>query len=71
MSVVKEQEIKNKIMVKGILRDVSNEGLTIEDEKTGEFDYLTYEDFAIFIDKVMKLSVSESYKTEITAEEKE
>lgn len=65
MSIVKEQEVKNTIKVKGILRDISPDGLTIEDEKSGELEYLTYEDFTIFIDKVLSLSVSESFKSAI------
>jgi len=65
MSIIKEQEIKNTIKVKGILRDISPDGLTIEDEKSGELEYLTYEDFTIFIDKVLSLSVSESFKSAI------
>jgi len=65
MSIIKEQEIKNTIKVKGILKDISEDGLTIEDEKTGELEYLTYEDFTIFIDKVLSLSVSESFKSAI------
>lgn len=69
MSIVKEQEVKNTIKVKGILRDISPDGLTIEDEKSGELEYLTYEDFTIFIDKVLSLSVSESFKSAITESE--
>jgi len=69
MSIVKEQEVKNTIKVKGILRDISPDGLTIEDEKSGELEYLTYEDFTIFIDKVLSLSVSESFKSAIQEQE--
>ena len=65
MSIIKEQEIKNTIKVKGILKDISEDGLTIEDEKTGEIEVLTYDDFTIFIDKVLSLSVSESFKSAI------
>jgi len=65
MSIIKEQEIKNTIKVKGILRDISPDGLTIEDEKTGEVEVLTYDDFEIFVDKVLSLSVSESFKSAI------
>lgn len=69
MSIVKEQEVKNTIKVKGVLKEIKSDGLYFEDEKTGEVEVLTYDDFGIFIDKVLKLSVSDSFKNEIQEQE--
>lgn len=65
MSIVKEQEVKNVIRVKGTVIDVTPEALVIEDDKTGEIDRFDFEDFGMFLEKSISFTVSESSKREI------
>ena len=51
MSIVKEQETRNKIKVKGILTEITTEGFIIEDEKEGNKELLKFSDFYILLIK--------------------
>lgn len=57
MSVIKEQETKNKIRAKGILRGINTDGFLIDDEKEERTDLLKFSDFEMFIGKVISFSI--------------
>jgi hypothetical protein len=69
MSIVKEQEIKNKVTAKGILVCVDDEGLHIKDSKSEEIDVLSFDDFKMFLNKTISFSVADSTKKEIEEDE--
>lgn len=58
------QETKTTIKAKGIVKGISDEGIHIEDSKTGEKETLSLDDFKIFIDKEINLSITEKRKDE-------
>lgn len=65
MSIVKEQETKNKIKAKGILTEITDEGFVIFDEKTEEVGMLRFSDFEMFVDKAINFSVADVEKVEL------
>jgi len=65
LSIVKEQETKNKIKAKGILTEVTTEGFLIEDEKEGNVDLLKFSDFEMFVGKAISFSVADVEKVEL------
>lgn len=65
--ITREQEVKKSLKAKGILVGI-NDGLLIEDEKTGDRELLTLDNFKMFLDKAISISVTESTKTEIQEE---
>lgn len=71
MAIVKEQEIKNTLKVKGRLVGIDDDGLHIEDEKDKTVDTIDLSQFKIFNGKTINLSVSESTKSEIVDDDNE
>ena len=71
MAITKEQEIKNTLKAKGRLVSIDDDGLHIEDEKTGEVDTLSLDQFKIFKGRTIAFSVAESTKVEIEDEDTE
>lgn len=67
--ITKEQEIKNKLKAKGILVEINEEGLHIEDEKSGDIEILSLDDLSMFVDKVVTISIADSIKLDIDDEE--
>jgi len=65
MSVIKEQETKNKIRAKGILTEVTAEGFLIKDEKEEVVDLLEFNDFKMFIGKAISFNVADVEKVEL------
>jgi hypothetical protein len=65
--ITREQEVKKSLKAKGILVGI-NDGLLIEDEKTGDRELLTLDNFKMFLDKVININITESTKTEIQEE---
>jgi len=65
LSIIKEQKIENKIKAKGILKDIDNDGLHIEDEKSGDVETLSLDDLKIFKGKSITISIADTTKTEI------
>jgi len=63
--ITKEQEIKNTLKAKGQLVKIDEEGLHIYDKKSEEVDVLSLDDFKIFIEGDISISVSESTKQDI------
>lgn len=54
---VKKEEVKNtKFSAKGILNAISEEGFTIEDEKTGDIETLTFDDIKTLIGKSVTIA---------------
>jgi len=67
--ITKEQEIKNTLKAKGQLVKIDEEGLHIYDKKSEEVDVLSLDDFKIFIEGDISISVSESTKQDIEVDE--
>jgi hypothetical protein len=65
MSIVKEQETKNRIKAKGIITEITVEGFLIEDEKEERIDLLKFEDFEMFVGKAISFSVVDVEKVEL------
>jgi len=65
LSIVKEQETKNKIKAKGILTEVTAEGFLIEDEKEERTDLLKFNDFEMFVGKAVSFSIVDVEKVEL------
>ena len=68
LSIKKEQEVKNKIEAKGYFRSVDREGLLIEDEKTSLVETIRVDDLNMFKDCLVKISFSDTVKSEIKGE---
>lgn len=69
--VKKEMEVKTKITAKGILQGIDDEGLHIEDTKSGETDTLSLDALKMFIGKEISFSVGDSQKVEKDIDEEE
>ena len=69
--ITKEQEIKNTLKAKGQLVKIDEEGLHIYDKKSEEVDVLSLDDFKIFIEGDISISVAESTKQDIEVVEDE
>lgn len=67
--IIKEQEIKNKLKAKGKLVGIDDDGLHIEDDKSGETDILSLDELKIFKGRTITISVADSKKTDIEVEE--
>lgn len=63
--ITKEQEIKNRLKAKGVLVALDDDGMHIEDEKSGVVEVLSLDDFKIFMDKVITISIADSTKLDI------
>ena len=66
--ITKEQEIKNTLKAKGILVAIDDDGLHIEDEKSGAVETLSLDEFKIFKDKTISISIADSTKMDIENE---
>lgn len=69
--ITKEQEIKNRLKAKGILIALDDDGMHIEDEKSGVVEVLSLDDFKIFMDKIITISIADSTKLDIEDYEEE
>jgi len=69
--ITKEQEIKNRLKAKGILVALDDDGMHIEDEKSGVVEVLSLDDFKIFMDKIITISIADSTKLDIEDYEEE
>ena len=65
MVITKEQEIKNTLKAKGQLVKIDEEGLHIYDKKSEKVEILSLDDFKIFIESDISISVAESTKQDI------
>jgi len=63
--ITKEQEIKNTLKAKGQLVKIDEEGLHIYDKKSEKVEILSLDDFKIFIESDISISVAESTKQDI------
>lgn len=63
--IVKEQEIKNKLKAKGKLVAIDDDGLHIEDEKSGEVETLSLDELKIFKGRIINISVADTTKLDI------
>jgi len=63
--ITKEQEIKNTLKAKGQLVKIDEEGLHIYDKKSEKVEILSLDDFKIFIEGDISISVAESTKQDI------
>ncbi len=63
--ILREKEVKNKLKAKGVLVEVNDQGLFIEDEKNETKDLLRYEEFKMFIGKEISFSMADSFKEEM------
>jgi hypothetical protein len=63
--ILREKEVKNKLKAKGVLVEVNDQGLVIEDEKNETKDLLRYEEFKMFIGKEISFSMADSFKEEM------
>lgn len=63
--IIKEQEIKNKLKAKGELVAIDDDGMHIEDDKSGVVEVLSLDDFKIFMDKIITISIADSTKLDI------
>ena len=50
---------------KGVLVGIDSNGIHIEDEKTGDVDNLSLDDFKIFEGKFINITIVDSTKTDI------
>lgn len=69
--IIKEQEIKNKLKAKGKLVEINEEGLHIEDVKSGEIEALSLDDFKIFEGEIVTINITDSIKLDIDDEDEE
>ena len=69
--ITKEQEIKNTLKAKGQLVKIDEEGLHIYDKKSEKVEILSLDDFKIFIEGDISISVAESTKQDIEVVEDE
>jgi len=69
--ITKEQEIKNTLKAKGQLVKIDEEGLHIYDKKNEKVEILSLDDFKIFIEGDISISVAESTKQDIEVVEDE
>lgn len=65
MSIKKEVKMETKITCKGILKGIDDEGLHIEDEKTGVVEVLGFDSLKAFTEKNISITVTDSQKTEV------
>lgn len=63
MSVKKEELKTLKLSAKGVLLEVSETGLIIEDEKSGDQETITFDDIREFVGKSITFAMG--YKEEI------
>ena len=66
--IIKEQEIKNKLKAKGKLVAIDDDGLHIEDEKSGDVETLSLDELKIFKGRMITISVADSTKRDIEDE---
>jgi hypothetical protein len=69
LSIIKEQEVKNKLKAKGRLVAIDDDGLHIEDDKSGAVEVLSLDDLKIFKDRIITISVADSAKFDIEENE--
>lgn len=67
--IIKEQEIKNKLKAKGKLVAIDDDGLHIEDEKSGDVETLSLDELKIFKGRMITISVADSTKRDIEDED--
>lgn len=63
--IIKEKEVKNRLKAKGVLVGIDSDGIHIDDEKTGDVDNLSLDDFKIFEGKFINITIADSTKTDI------
>ena len=63
--IIKEQEIKNKLKAKGELVAIDDDGMHIEDDKSGAVETLSPDDLKFFIGKTITVTVADSTKFEV------
>lgn len=63
--IIKEQEIKNKLKTKGELVAIDDDGMHIEDDKSGVVETLSLDDLKFFIGKTITITVADSTKFEV------
>ncbi len=63
MGIAKEQEIKTILKASGILVEIDDDGLHIEDEKEGTIETLSLDDFRIFTGDSIKITIVKSTKS--------
>ncbi len=68
MSIVMEQEVKKRIRGRGILKNITEEGFVIEDEKDGSMDILFFDDLEMFVGKSISISIMEAERTGLEQE---
>lgn len=69
--VKKEMSVTTKISAKGILQCIDDEGLHIEDCKSGTVDVLSIDALKLFVGKEINFSIGETAKAEKDIEEDE
>lgn len=69
MAILKERKTDDKIVAKGILLNVEDNGFEIEDVKEGTVDFVTFEAlFRDFIGEDINLVLKRSTKEELEVE---
>ena len=63
--ILKEKETRRKLKAKGLLVKVDENGLHIEDEKTGGIDTLSVDDLKMFIGESINFSMSDVVKEDM------
>jgi uncharacterized protein YPO0396 len=64
MSVKKEELKSIKLTAKGVLLEVSEEGLLIEDEKSGDQETLLFDDIRALVGKSVNIAIANKEQLE-------
>lgn len=63
--ILKEKETRRKLKAKGLLVKINENGLHIEDEKTGDIDTLSMDDLEMFLGQSISFSMSDVVKEDM------
>lgn len=63
--IIRERETRNKIKAKGVLVDVDDVGLHIEDEKTEAVEVLSFDEMKMFVGKNISFGMADVVKEDI------
>lgn len=64
--IIRERETRNRLKAKGVLVDVDDVGLHIEDEKTEAVEVLSFEEMKMFVGKNINFGMADVVKEDIS-----
>lgn len=63
--IIREKETKRRLKAKGLLLKVDDDGLHIEDEKTGMVDTLSMDDLKMFLGRSITFNMNDAVKEDM------